>query len=592
MADFHSRLSIPSRLLDPQLALWLNNNAPLPNNDSDKAKKLRTALIDKSELNSSHGVETQLAISQLTLILSPIRGVPQDIWNEIFSLCVPESPRPGLSLSVAPLSLTRVCRAWQSMAINNPYLWNKMHVSIPTYRRKVPKTPSGEALKEIGEMLHVWLDRSGEVPLSIALDLPDGHEVSNSSSISQFIHRVELCSSRIYSLELSLSRSPGLYNRFTALDPLPNLREITVDKVPVNIMRRTKEIPWTDAGIFHVSQLRKVTIGDLPRRDYRTASWFIPSNWSNLQYFHIGTPIPELRILEIFALLHRLIECSMVIAGRSDDVFGVYNHEPPIRSTLLNLKSLALSDSTDSAWNLAPLFGHLDISGLTTLKLKLMKWAVRDTFGNPMLALLPRISALNKLDLELEKSCYAAWTLDVFRVTPFLRHLVLHLPRSDFHLWEKHGGYTESHKTLLDLTSPRLDLLLVDPLANKRVIILPKLEILEFRGDMDVQCDQFRDIILQRLDPASWDIATLKHISASFNETIADEITGQIGRHNEKVGIECFLDFSVYPDPWRRQEHVVPRSLRWTNQIPGARDGIPESRYTTIALRHTLFEEL
>ena len=65
-------------------------------------------------------------------------------------------------------------------------------------------------------------------------------------------------SPRLYSLELSISRSPDLYGRLMALpaSDFPNLEEITVDRVSVKIMHRKKVVPWIDAGIFSASQLQ------------------------------------------------------------------------------------------------------------------------------------------------------------------------------------------------------------------------------------------------------------------------------------------------------------------------------------------------
>ena len=104
----------------------------------------------------------------------------------------------------------------------------------------------------------------GALPLSIGLNetrgLPVGHRLSD--YISRVIHRVELFSPRLYSLELSISRSPDLYGRLMALpaSDFPNLEETTVDRVSLKIMHGTKVVPWIDAGIFSASQLRKVQL--------------------------------------------------------------------------------------------------------------------------------------------------------------------------------------------------------------------------------------------------------------------------------------------------------------------------------------------
>ena len=96
----------------------------------------------------------------------------------------------------------------------------------------------------------------GALPLSIGLNetrgLPVGHRLSD--YISRVIHRVELFSPRLYSLELSISRSPDLYGRLMALpaSDFPDLEEITVDRVSVKIMHGKKVVPWIDAVVSSV----------------------------------------------------------------------------------------------------------------------------------------------------------------------------------------------------------------------------------------------------------------------------------------------------------------------------------------------------
>lgn len=99
-----------------------------------------------------------------------------------------------------------------------------------------------------------------------------------------------------------------------------------------------------------------------------------------------------------------------------------------------------------------------------------------------MLTLFPRISTLNKLVLKFEVTLYRHWTLETFRIVPFLsRH-------SDalFQTGPMFHRCIESHKALLDLTSPERMLLNT---SLRPIVILPKLKIREFCGEMDVVGD-------------------------------------------------------------------------------------------------------
>ncbi|KAJ7573220.1 hypothetical protein C8J56DRAFT_740434, partial [Mycena floridula] len=66
--------------------------------------------------------ELQWNINAHSLLLAPIRRVPVDIFSEIFSHCIPENLEIFGSSS-APLLLSHVCKAWRSMALGNPRLW-------------------------------------------------------------------------------------------------------------------------------------------------------------------------------------------------------------------------------------------------------------------------------------------------------------------------------------------------------------------------------------------------------------------------------------------------------------------------------------
>jgi len=88
---------------------------------------------------------------------------------------------------------------------------------------------------------------------------------------------------------------------------------------------------------------------------------------------------------------------------------------------------------------------------------------------------------LNKLVLKFEETLYRHWTLETFRTVPFLRHLVLYLPRPQIGPVQVFHRYTESHKALLYLTFPELMLLNT---GLRPIVILSELRILELRGEM------------------------------------------------------------------------------------------------------------
>ncbi|KIM41408.1 hypothetical protein M413DRAFT_52928, partial [Hebeloma cylindrosporum] len=115
--------------------------------------------------------EVDRAVLQLYRILSPARNVSEGIWSKIFSHCLSDTSLPTVNFSEAPLLLTRVCRGWKSIAIKTPQLWSSVSVDIPSYemRNKRSADWSDIGVSSRKAMLNDWLDRSGELPLTIAM---------------------------------------------------------------------------------------------------------------------------------------------------------------------------------------------------------------------------------------------------------------------------------------------------------------------------------------------------------------------------------------------------------------------------------------
>src|SRR6266550_8884824 len=99
----------------------------------------------------------------------PINRLPRDVLAEIFIQCLPEVILwPYLSnvghstKNVAPLLLCNVCSSWRALALSTPRLWQDLFL---TFRKTMPKS------KEAIDMTHVWIKRSGELPLTLRLNV-------------------------------------------------------------------------------------------------------------------------------------------------------------------------------------------------------------------------------------------------------------------------------------------------------------------------------------------------------------------------------------------------------------------------------------
>jgi len=114
-------------------------------------------------------------------LISPTRRLPVDLLQEIFLRCLPTDHCPPMHASYPPLSLTRVCSGWRSIALTTPWLWASIHITVPhppppfipvhTAQANNP-VASAHALGIVIQRASAtkeWLERSGVCPLDISL---------------------------------------------------------------------------------------------------------------------------------------------------------------------------------------------------------------------------------------------------------------------------------------------------------------------------------------------------------------------------------------------------------------------------------------
>ncbi|KAJ7201948.1 hypothetical protein C8J57DRAFT_1411130, partial [Mycena rebaudengoi] len=115
-------------------------------------------LLDSSEPHTVANLKKELIPlfqQAVTSLNSPhILDLPVEITTHIFLDCLPDDPDYS-EPSDAPLLLTRICKIWQSIALNTPRLWT----SIIVDSRRSPDTGIAEA----------WLRRAGDKELAVEL---------------------------------------------------------------------------------------------------------------------------------------------------------------------------------------------------------------------------------------------------------------------------------------------------------------------------------------------------------------------------------------------------------------------------------------
>jgi hypothetical protein len=176
------------------------------------------------------GIHEHLALTH------PIRRVPNELLQHIFIYTIPTKHFPTTSFSDAPLALTRVCRAWRSVALNTPQLWSSIHiVSLPE---------AESSFKEVTAYttrLDSWFQAARGLPLSIslfsALDYTAHRDVDK-----EFVNTILAQSTRVRVLELQVSQH--LFELVAQhQSEWPILERVAVDMDRTAI---TQEPPWLD----------------------------------------------------------------------------------------------------------------------------------------------------------------------------------------------------------------------------------------------------------------------------------------------------------------------------------------------------------
>ncbi|KAJ7186435.1 hypothetical protein C8R46DRAFT_275314 [Mycena filopes] len=136
----------------------------------------------------------------------PVLTLPNELVSEIFIHFLPPYPLcPPLCGILSPTVLTHICRHWREIAISTPRLWRAMSFEGRHQTR----------------MAKLWLERSGQSPLSIQTDEFDGDACIDDDEILEAIipHQARW---EYISFHLPPERAP-----LPSMDaPMPILREL------------------------------------------------------------------------------------------------------------------------------------------------------------------------------------------------------------------------------------------------------------------------------------------------------------------------------------------------------------------------------
>ncbi|KAF9563804.1 hypothetical protein CPC08DRAFT_304815 [Agrocybe pediades] len=341
---------------DPELGRLLLSNIPPNDITTLKLNTLLTELDDESSAMEAEilrlqgmirGIEAKKAAAQYSIhryrtILSTVRRVPDDIWHEIFYLCLPLLRGSAMHPTDTPLLLARVCSRWRRIALSSPRLWSRFYIplllhngdSLPTVKPHYI-TEQRNSLARKRELrnqdIKTWLQRSGSCSLSISLFCPLAY---NLNRVGGFCHdgddfnipyiqqifdillpsvtrwkSVELLNFGHHMLDMHSgdSNGPAAQSNPVILQPMPTLRKISL----------SHEMVWA-----------------MPINP-----WYFPFEWYHFTDIHFHFELSAKTILEILSACRMLVNFTVFLGPDDGDILSYPNDHivlPHLRTFIMD----------------------------------------------------------------------------------------------------------------------------------------------------------------------------------------------------------------------------------------------------------------
>ncbi|KAK7014329.1 F-box domain-containing protein [Favolaschia claudopus] len=251
----------------------------------------------------------------------PVLTLPNEITSEIFQHYLPTYPEPPEFFEdPSPTTLTQICRQWRELALATPALWRAMDL------RQISSS----------ELAHLWLERSGCLPLSIRGTDAKGLFHTFSASIPH-------CARWEY-LHLALDTSSNL----KAIDAaMPLLRTLSL---VINRRGRSASSPHR---FQDVPLLRSVVL------DCHSPTADVVLPWSQLTSLALRCNYSR-EIPSILRQMSNLVHCTLSMWDR-------YGNGPDSDLPLLRLETLVFKDDNETD---VAVFKHLVTPALVCLELR------------------------------------------------------------------------------------------------------------------------------------------------------------------------------------------------------------------------------
>ncbi|KAJ3548006.1 hypothetical protein NMY22_g1440 [Coprinellus aureogranulatus] len=106
---------------------------------------------------------------------SSIDVLSPELLEKVFLECVPyptsDNPGPSVSRNHPAVVLSHVCHEWRTLSLNNPMLWSRMHIRLPSSSDIPEHKDWCNAMGGLASVIEIWIERSALCLITVVLDL-------------------------------------------------------------------------------------------------------------------------------------------------------------------------------------------------------------------------------------------------------------------------------------------------------------------------------------------------------------------------------------------------------------------------------------
>lgn len=169
--------------------------------------------------------------------LSPFRRLPADVIREILVACIDTEINPSLSITKAPMLLTRISGRIREIALTTPMLWAAIHIPVFGYLITDDLDTAKGIMDKKAMLIKEWLlRRSGSVPLRISVREANSYGEPVSYLSKDVMDIVLSCCGRWRNIDFEMSPD-HILSRLEDLTPadVPLLQSFYVNFKTINV---------------------------------------------------------------------------------------------------------------------------------------------------------------------------------------------------------------------------------------------------------------------------------------------------------------------------------------------------------------------